>query len=572
MPDFLGAKFAEQDYKEYLRLLCDEYLYKLYPKSIAEQAKEIPLWGKAGLRRQLGERSVEFFARAYHPEYFEFPVGWFHERAYAEITGLLRMPPSRARMARAWPRGYAKSTIFNFFTPEYASLNARRAFTLELSDTETQALGFLNDIRTSCEGNDHVLTDYGDIRGSIWRSDLLTIENAQGRSIIMAAGAESSILGTRKAQNRPSLVILDDLEDLLSVQTVERINKRHNWLMRTLMPIGNARTDFIYVGTILSYDCVFDRILNSHAWDAQKFSSIITWSESPLWTEWKNIYTNLSKSKEEREQESFEFYEEHKDELLHGTEVLWPEGKPYITLMREFTEIGDLAFQAEYQNEPINPADCIFDKEWFKYYDDDTFKTVNIIDVVGAVDPSLGKTRLSDFTAIITVGRGDDGYIYVLDAVIERMPPDRIVETILQKAQEYKYTRFGVEVNLFQELLRLQLIREAQQRRIFLPTTEVKHNKDKVLRVQTLVPYIKNGFIRFRKNQLELLNQLGNFPKGRYDDGPDCLETAVRLLGRGTTHGSLETGIDPTGRRYRRFTDDDDDYVHTRSKFDWINF
>ena len=49
------------------------------------------------------------------------------------------------------------------------------------------------------------------------------------------------------------------------------------------------------------------------------------------------------------------------------------------------------------------------------------------------------------------------------------------------------------------------------------------------MRIQSLQPDIRNGYLRFRRDQITLLSQLEQFPMGRYDDGPDALAGAVRL-------------------------------------------
>lgn len=568
---FLDADFAEQDYATYLARISLAYAKLLFPKHY-QQLLTLPATGPKGLRYQLGEYNLEYFARAYFPQYFTSPIGWFHRSAYRELDSILNNRPARRRLARAWPRSFAKSTIYNFFSPVNAAVYHKRPFILQCSDTESQAQGFLADIRGAFESNDYLLEDFGECRGSVWRNDLLIVNSDFGASYVAAIGAESSSRGVRKEQYRPQLITIDDLENDASVETTDRIEKRYKWLNRALIPIGDKTTDIIYVGTVLAYDCVFDKVLNSPTWDSLKFSAIQNWSASPLWDEWRRLYTNLTVSKEEREKQSRLFYAQHTKEMLAGAKVLWEEGQPYISLMETLVDVGDLSFQAEYQNDPMNPADRIFDPSWISYYDDDYFRRygVRITEYVGALDPSLGKSRLGDYSGIITLGRGSDGYIYVIDACIERMPPDRIIETVLEKMKEYNYTRFGVEVNQFQDLLRMQLQKEAAFRNIYLPITELRHNKDKVIRVQSLVPFVKNGYIRFKNDQRLLIDQLCAFPKGRHDDGPDALEMAVKLLGQGQRFDAMETGIDP--KRSILLDDDDDDTGRTDlMKYTWAD-
>ena len=67
--------------------------------------------------------------------------------------------------------------------------------------------------------------------------------------------------------------------------------------------------------------------------------------------------------------------------------------------------------------------------------------------------------------------------------------------------------------------------------------TGTKPNTDKDLRIVTLQPWIKNGWIRFRRHGMgELIKHLIYYrPKGKGgpDDGPDALEMLKSLLERG---------------------------------------
>ena len=56
--------------------------------------------------------------------------------------------------------------------------------------------------------------------------------------------------------------------------------------------------------------------------------------------------------------------------MLAGTEVLWEEKLSYYDLMVMKVTEGEASFNSEEQNEPINPEDCVFNEEWFDYYNE----------------------------------------------------------------------------------------------------------------------------------------------------------------------------------------------------------
>ena len=223
--------------------------------------------------------------------------------------------------------------------------------------------------------------------------------------------------------------------------------------------------------------------------------------------------------------------------MLAGTKVIWEEKLPYVELMKIKVSEGEAAFFSELQNEPINPEDCLFNEEWFEYFNplDFDFREAKYW-FYAFVDPSLGKTKKSDYSAIVTlVLDTETGYMYVLDADIERRHPDKIIMDTLNKAvwiwKEFgkKYKDFGAETNQFQWFLKEALAKESARCGIYLPITEVQQSSDKTMRVQTLQPDIKNKYIKFQSKQKLLLEQLKYFPMAAHDDGPDALE-GVRTL------------------------------------------
>jgi len=126
--------------------------------------------------------------------------------------------------------------------------------------------------------------------------------------------------------------------------------------------------------------------------------------------------------------------------MLEDTEVLWPENEDYYALMLMRESEGPASFDSEKQNEPVNPADCLFLEEEFHYWDDRWETSAELIAAVGknacwvgACDPSLGKSgKLADDSAIITLLRDSStGTLYVIDADILRRKPDLIIESVL---------------------------------------------------------------------------------------------------------------------------------------------
>ena len=198
---------------------------------------------------------------------------------------------------------------------------------------------------------------------------------------------------------------------------------------------------------------------------------------------------------------------------------------------------GEAAFNTEMQNSPIDRSTALFPQGWFSYYNpfDEDFSNGDY-DFYGYCDPSLGKSMSSDFSAIITIAKNrKNGIFYVENADIMRRHPDRILVDIIENAKrigrEYnkKFISFGIETNQFQWMLKEELAKESAKAGLYLPINEVNSTGDKTLRIQSLQPFIKNGYVRFQQNQTLLLEQLWDFPYGAHDDGPDALEGCLKL-------------------------------------------
>ena len=63
----------------------------------------------------------------------------------------------------------------------------------------------------------------------------------------------------------------------------------------------------------------------------------------------------------------------------------------------------------------------------------------------------------------------------------------------------------------------------------FLSIEEINSTQNKDARIQSLQPFVKNGYIKFSKKHKTLLKQMTEYPMGKNDDAPDGLQMAVKL-------------------------------------------
>jgi predicted phage terminase large subunit-like protein len=291
----------------------------------------------------------------------------------------------------------------------------------------------------------------------------------------------------------------DDIENDENVQSLDQRKKTMNWLLRAvrggLEPEGSK---MFVIGTILHYDSALSQLTDPKKnlkWDKRKYRAI-----------------------------------------QPDGSVLWPSRWNKEKLESEKEIMGSIAFNQEFQNEPIDPETQIFREEWIKYYDPSTID-ISDLDIYTATDPSVAKTEQSDYQAIVTVGiprAGEKkGTIYVLDADIGRTSAKKLAMKIFAKFERYKCITHGFEDNAFQEVMKQWIDDLSKENRIYLPTVGISQKKDKVQRITRLSPLVENGTILFQREQILLIEQIIHFPKADHDDGPDALEMAVDLARAG---------------------------------------
>lgn len=510
-----------------------------------------PLTGRSGLRKKLGAIDLEYYGKAYFPHYFSRQTPDFHrelDRIWFEGVEKSRYPLTKdtvkeisrlqgCRRAVAAPRGHAKSTNLTFKDTVHAVCYEYKHYVLILSDSSDQAESFLENIREEFEENESIREDFGDLVGKVWRTGvLITATNVK----LEAIGSGKKVRGRKHRNWRPDLIVLDDIENDENVRTPEQRQKLLNWFDKAVSKAGDDYTDIVYIGTLLHYDSLLAKILKRAGYRSVKYKAVLSFAKNQeLWDRWEEIYVDLAN--DNRDKDALAYFETHRDAMLEGTAVLWEDKLSYYDLMVMRVDEGESSFNSEEQNEPINPEDCLFQEEWLDFYNEaEVDFSHSRFRFFGFVDPSLGKSKRSDFSAIITLAKDTDtGYMYVMDADIERRHPDRIIADVIEKERWLRkdfrrgYTRIGAETNQFQWFLKEQLAKESARVGLYLPIEEIQQTSDKVMRIQTLQPDIKNRYLKFHPKHKRLLEQLKFFPMADHDDGPDALEGARTLARSG---------------------------------------
>ena len=526
-------------------------------------------------RKILFSRNMEAFGYYYFPHMLSKPNNRFHKWLYNKSFGILSKPEWKkgVKLAVAAPRGYAKSTLIYFVQPLWCICFERKKYIVLISETQGQAEDFLDDVKSELVGNNKLRNDFPTVCGKSdirWRQEDVILKN---EIRVRAIGCGGKIRGRKYRGTRPDLILLDDIESRDSVESDTVRDKLWNsWFLKEVIKAGNldGTTDFLALGTILHEDSILSKLLDhktSPDWEKKKFQAVYTFATNQeLWDSWTNIYM-MHEDEDKAAEEAWKFYKDHEEEMLEGTEVLWPEGESYYDLMvMRLTPEGESAFLSEKQNDPIDITRVEIRKEELKTFTIEPYvgkgtreyvirleeeaklhpselRTIDELVFYGAWDPSKGKkARSGDYSAVVTVGKDREGIVYVMDFDLKRRDVETRMDDILRLHRKWNYRLFVVESAAFQYFVKDSLIKRAT-----LYDSDLKYKiredtgqTDKLLRIQGLVPYAHDGTLRFLHHThwtmeyREGIHQLVGFNAGaKYDDAPDALAMAFEVVKHG---------------------------------------
>lgn len=463
------------------------------------------------------ETGFRFFCETYFPHYLTKAPNLLHLHLFAALPPIVEKKPGGrgAREVVIAPRGAAKSTIVTQLFVLWTAILKLRRYPIIGMDVYEQAAIMLAAIKVELEENPRLAQDFPEAvgQGRLWREGEIVTRNG---AKVEAVGSRQKVRGRRHGPARPDLFILDDIENDENVRSPDYRDKLEAWVLKAVLKSGAAdgSMDLIVVGTLLMHDAVLARLAKKPGWHVAKFASIVRWPDRmDLWDAWEEVHRN------DGEAASDAFYADHRAAMNEGAVVNWPEEQPLLTLMKERAESPN-AFKSERQNEPVS-ENAPF--QTFHYWAREPSARAIVF---GALDPSLGKKARRGDPSAIVVGAYDpgEGTLDTLEASIRRRLPDVICEDVIALQRIHRPVMWFVESVQFQEFLRTEIMKRAARQGVPLSAIPVTPIADKRLRIERLQPPIAAGLIRFRPDQATLLEQLGQWPNGEHDDGPDALE------------------------------------------------
>ena len=518
-----------------------------------------------------GFASIAYFAKRYFPEFTRLPFGVHH-------TAFFNAIPRGERGIKAnflAPRGSSKSTcmaviyplhcVFYKYLYEEFEMPCDH-FILILSRTYENAIDRIKDIRTEIEYNEAFQHLKGDKKWSERQS-------VTSNGVILAPQSRGGkVRGSLIGPHRPSLVIMDDLDDLDSIRNPKRLEKDMDWWESDLMQCGDENTNFICVDTVKAGKAIAYGLRNKPGWTTRSFPAIEKPAElkhprhEALWKDYQKIYCDLALDPIVRQEKIDEFYEANKAAMNEGVVETWHEKWSYRRIREKEFEHGRPLILREYQNLPVDRAMAWFDMDEAITFETQRYGFLRSDDRFVSWEEMSGATIFLDWAGAGEI-REQNCYAAVVAIIWEPVPGRQYDDGSAPEAYGYVYSaklfrgsrgqQLEAHVKAFYDV-RALLARRASHPDFYLccesfvdTTGDMRQNfekeynqlrtkyqfsqnveyvpriKHKYHRIEALQSPIENGWLCFSTKLPELyMDQMRQFPFGDFNDGPDATEGA----------------------------------------------
>lgn len=420
------------------------------------------------------------------------------------------------KIAIAAPRRHAKSTAITLAYTLATVLFRERSYVLVVSDTITQAIQFLGEIKKELADNDKLRTLFQINQFEKDTEDDIIVSFQDGIQFrISAKGSEQKLRGLKWNNKRPDLIVGDDLENDEIVLNPERRDKFKRWFYGALVPCLSHSGVIRIVGTILHEDSLLNNLMPLPFSKNTVVEPLKVWSQNKR-DSWKSLK-----------------YKAHTDDF---TTFLWPQRYNREWFLEQRADyiargLSDV-YSQEYLNEPIDETVAFFKKSDFvSETTEDRKKRLNYY-ISG--DLAISKENTADFTVFLIAGMDEERVIHIKNIIRARMDGKEIVETILALNKAYEPVAFGLEDMQVTKSIGPFLNEEMVRSNNFVPLFILKHGgQDKIARAKSIQGRIKARTIRFDKaadwyGTFE--DELCKFPRGTKDDQVDAFAYLGRML------------------------------------------
>ena len=467
---------------------------------------------------KLNSDVMEGFVNSVLRKNFDKPAATpeFHKEIWELVTS------NSKQVAIAAPRYHAKSTAVTHAYTLASVLFRESRYVLIVSDTVTQAVQFLGDIKKELLENDDLRSLFGVKEFPKDTEDDLIVEMEDGWTFrIQAKGSEQKLRGLKWANLRPDLIIGDDMENDEIVMNKDRRQKFKRWFYGALIPCVSSTGKIRIVGTILHLDSLLENLMPASQLASHRGV------KSLIKEDLKEYSSNVLPWRSVK-------YRAHTDDFKS---LLWPEMKSATEFRMQKDDyvrqgLADV-YSQEMLNIPLDITDTFFKKTDFVPIKPEDEKK-NLV-YYAACDLAVSQSQKADYSAFVVGGMDEDGRLYCKHVIKQRMDALEIVDTILMIQKIYKPVLFGLEQGTIQKAIGPYLNEEMLKRGEFINTVLIKPSGDKLTRARSIQARMRSGACKFDKDAewyQGFEDELLRFPRDKHDDQVDAWAYLGLMLDR----------------------------------------
>jgi hypothetical protein len=186
--------------------------------------------------QQAAKADLDFLAALIMPTVFKFcfpPV--YKEGVWPWLLDFVHQKRTFPQLALGLPRGFGKTTLMKVFLV-YCILFTDRKFIAIIASTAKKAENILSDVMDGLE-EPNIRAAFGDWKLGV-EKDTQTLKKFgfRGRNIIIAAaGAETDVRGLNIKNERPDVILMDDIQSKECAKSPVQSENLEDWLVSTLM-------------------------------------------------------------------------------------------------------------------------------------------------------------------------------------------------------------------------------------------------------------------------------------------------------------------------------------------------
>ena len=454
--------------------------------------------------------SVLRFGKAMMPTFFYLPPSPMHYDFDSDLQD-----PECLRLNYEAPRKHAKTTFMARAYPLQALLESgvrgKKEYIVLIGKTQKSvAQKSLYALKYQLMYNERIRELYGDWGKNTairWSNEEIILKN---NSTITTKGLDQPVTGLVQLEQRPTIVVLDDVQDLTNTKTETAMRFTLRWLLGEIDPAMQDGGRIVNIATPKHELALVEELKKDPAWKSRTYDSLL-------------------------------------DEGLKTERMLWPEGFSREKLKQKESSAGSLnelrTYYREYRCQLVGSEEQLFRPEYFRYYrgtlqfdphgnpsmhithlwrkgDPEPIQLdvpdIRPVATFTGIDPASSQSERSAYSAIVTIAVDAQLNMFILPYFKKRVPPSALVAEIVKRNSTYMPTWTTIEENGYQVAVKDQL---RNLDGIFIPGLRQKHitRDPKDTRHERLEPYFYQGKIFFLEDMAGIERELLLYPRGTRD-------------------------------------------------------